>query len=476
MNYEILNKIYDNYKRSGKFKTFINTHFDDVTDIISIDPIYREFENYIYSKDDIYEYSNFFEDVKKATINLTNEDFKSFFINIINKDPKSDNIYKKLMKNINENLRKFDIDKKYYNMNRDELNKICDDLLINDNVFEMVKIRNFIKSNFIINFEDYITENLSWSKKILKDNRKDETDKSFLRIQKMCEATPGYVGIITFFHFNKKITLSKLQRLHKDIVELKSLLRLLPHHVVEYTDFEELTDDLEKLKRIKISKKYLKDYPPKVKNMIKDNQEFINIINDLDVLFKNKNDIRDYYFNNFLKKISSYNDPYTFLKALNNMFLDVGRGKYVKQIKNSQYSHLLYENENIVVFKVGSFNEVDLLCPNANWCIRRELSYYISYIESDDDMLLGIRDFSKKESNNFSIVGFVYSKSSYGGYSKSSKFSYNTGHAKDDSYLDESQIKQILQDNDADIYELLEKASEFSNEYISEEDRETSRY
>lgn len=117
---------------------------------------------------------------------------------------------------------------------------------------------------------------------------------------------------------------------------------------------------------------------------------------------------------NFIKKMSSVDDVDEILRQLKfltsthftwdkNSFMD-----YIHNVKNVKYE-IIYDNGNIVLIRVDDFETVKQLARSTNWCISKNKSYWNNYIEKQEleSKQYVIFDFSKKEDDKMSIIGFT---------------------------------------------------------------------
>ena len=118
---------------------------------------------------------------------------------------------------------------------------------------------------------------------------------------------------------------------------------------------------------------------------------------------------------NFIRKVSTINDYNELMKQMRfvtsthfewdkQSFMD-----YLNNVDNLQYS-LIYEKNDIVLVEVKDFDTVKRLAKMTNWCISKNKTYWNQYTK-EGKVHKGTQymlfNFSKKEDDNFSIVGFT---------------------------------------------------------------------
>lgn len=116
---------------------------------------------------------------------------------------------------------------------------------------------------------------------------------------------------------------------------------------------------------------------------------------------------------NFIKKMSSVEDISELLRQLKFItsthfswnkasFID-----YLNNVENLKYE-IKYDKENIMVLKVCDFETIKQLAKTTNWCISKNKSYWNNYVSPDSNASQYVLfDFSKKEDDNLSIIGFT---------------------------------------------------------------------
>ena len=119
---------------------------------------------------------------------------------------------------------------------------------------------------------------------------------------------------------------------------------------------------------------------------------------------------------NFIKKMSTVEDPAEIMRhmsVLTSVTFPWNKKDFLDYISNdeSMKYKIVEEGENFILLVVEDFDTVKKLGKNTNWCISKNKSYWNRYSDSatagSDVRQFMLFDFSKKEDDDFSIVGFT---------------------------------------------------------------------
>ena len=122
---------------------------------------------------------------------------------------------------------------------------------------------------------------------------------------------------------------------------------------------------------------------------------------------------------NFIKKSSTINDFDELMRLMRHVcsiHFEWNKASFMDYIENVDGvdCKIIFEKENIVLVQVFDYETIKQLAKTTNWCISKNKSYWNNYIENYKDKANQylIFDFSKKEDDNLSIVGFttIYNK------------------------------------------------------------------
>ena len=445
------------------------------------DIIIRDLELFLLSKEEIYKFENFKDLFYGVILNFEDHRAANFFRNIVNNHPDKVRTYNHILNDIENQLKEsYGLPKEYIKMKRYKLDKLCDDLLLKEEYHTIGLVRNFIKDNFkIYDYGSFINENRDLSKKILKQKGLDETDKPYIRLFKLLENNPGYLGLFTYLNKKENIPFVTLKRLYYRLVKMSDILYMLPEPVVNYMrhrlpyvakdgrtytkHFERLTDDLTLIEEKHKAKLFADQYPANLRRNIIDNPEFVEIIKNL-IRDDNYEDKLDMYNKFFIKKVSKYKTQKELIDALNKFFdaLDEGDDD-IRDIVNRNYNlHTVFDNGELLVIRANDLDPFKEIADDTSWCIKDSLSYWTDYVNSGSIQLV-IIDYTEPKNSLYRKIG-VTLNISYG-------FSFNTAHLKNDGYISESELNKRLKKQEIDLEDLYEISKDMGTnvEYSSSE-------
>ena len=491
-NFLISEKIKDSLSSSKYVKDLVADRYSDKTLISSIS---EDISFFIFDHKHAYQFNNFHNLMYESLLKLKDNRFANFIRNIVNNHPDKNRTYEHLFNDIIDKLDdNYKLPKEYLRMSQSELNNVCDDLLMNEDYFTLGKIRKFIKENFHVNdYSTYIRENRDIAIKVLKEFNKDETDDTYDRIKTMLyqDHRPGYLGLFTYFHFKEEISLMRLRILFRTLKNNRNILRLLPIVPVNYmnnplphrangrtytSNFERLEDDLTRLIEKHNAKKFSDEYPRKLGHDLENDESFVEIVKELTANTKKSKEKLDLYQKFFLKKVSRYKTQEELIKGLSSfIFASSSNDDVIKQVNSDPSGlKLLFNSGDMIIMRVLSQDSLEKIAGDTSWCIKDSLSYWKDYV-GDYNTQLVIIDLSKPESSLHRKIGVTL----YGGGTFNKEASYYTGHLKNDSYISESDVNKILEDQGLTLSDLYEIGKNFSNQsYSSDEiaEDERSRY
>ncbi len=295
--------------------------------------------------------------------------------------------------------------------------------------------------------------------------RQAENDPNFLKIKKLVERNPGFTEVFTRFFFRDKASLEDLTNLYNTLVENRDVLNKLPKPVDKYLDseeryglkdrtaYEDLVDDLERVKNYRKIKKIVDELPSELKHDVlritgKLKERFDGAavgLFDLDPILRKE----------FFKKISAIKTADEAIKRMEQYVkacLNDGLTALLKKVEdvNAKYGEkwgatITYMNEERerVIVELKSFDACRLLCAQTNWCIARTQGHWDQYVgnESKFTKQYAIFDYSLPPTDLKSIIGVTVNM----------KNTFDTAHTKNDSYIEESSVRRLLdaEENDA---------------------------
>jgi len=480
----IKNRIEECYNSNITFKKFLNFRYGNNY----IDIVEKELNDYILQKHDIYKSNNFKELIYGAFLKLKDGRLTNFLRNILTGDPKADRTYSHMVNDIKDKVdAKYKLTESYYSMSKYELDRECDKLLLEGKFLLLENTRKFIKDTFKINrYESFVFENRDLAKSILKRNNLDESDRVYTRIKSLLSDKPGLLGLFTYFNKVEKISFGRLRTLFQKMESNKDIINQLPRMETyipkkgifrgPYTmedgrrynsNFERLEDDITNLKDKHTAKIFADAYPGEIKKGLAENSDFIEIIKELTNNSDQSNDKLELYKKFWLNKVSRYKSQQELIDSLLNfVFADSSVGEIRNQINNNSDLKMVFDDGEIIVCRVLSYDAIQSIGNDTSWCIKDSLSYWTSYV-NDEAVQLVIIDCLVPRSSVDRKIGVTFY--SGGGF--------NTGHNVNDNYKSADEIDHILSKCDITLNELYNVAKDLgSNEYYDSEEVSEDNY
>ena len=469
---------------NSSFSKFIRYNFQPTSNIEDI--LATEIDNYLISKDQTYQFSNFKRLFYEDILSFDPHRFANFLRNIINDDPKREKTFQHILNDIEGKLQEsYNIPNSYIKMKRSELDQICEDLLLKEDYVGLINTRKFIKDNFrVFDYNSYLKENRDLAIKILKSKGQDETDKTYARLRTLLKNHTGYLGIFTYFNKIEKVPFITLSRLYARVHKDHDILNMLPEPLIDYMrhrlpykahdgrtynkHFERLTDDLTNIEDKHKAKLFADDFPVLLRMGLSENSDFIEIIKDL----TNDKEKLDMYNLFFIKKVARYKTQKELMDALMGFVYVTNDDENIRNIINQHnMANLVYDDGELIVARTRNQDAMQQIASDTSWCIKDSLSYWTQYVKEDNVQLVIIDLTEKKASLNRKIG--VTLEPGWGG----SDYDFNTAHLKNDSYISEIQLAERLKKHDIDLKDLFKIAKSFgSNEYYAEEDVSSEEY
>lgn len=480
----IQNKIEECYNQNESFRKLVDRKYPKryTTEIL------LELNDYILSNGEVYESNNFMELIKEALLEIDNGRFVKFIRNIINEHPDSHRTYSHMMNDIQEKLDKqYELPKEYYKMNKYELNKQCDKLFTEKKYLLLTKTREYINDHFSLgNYQNFVYENRDLARNILKKNELDETDRVYARIRELLQTKPNLLGLFTYYNKMEKIGFGRLKSLflrlknNSDIIgqlpDLQSYMARRGNFRGSYkmedgrtynTHFERLEDDLTQLEESHMAKLFADAYQGEIKKDLHKNQDFIEVVKELTNGSDKSNEKLELYKKFWLNKVSRYKTQQELIDSLINfVFADSGVEEIRNSIKWDSNLKIVFDDGEIMVIRVLSFEAIQTIGNDTSWCIKDTLSYWVDYVSSDTVQLV-IIDLSVPRTSTDRKIGVTM----YG------DGSFNTAHNVNDSYVSEERVNKILGKGNISLHDMFEAAKGMgSNEYYDSETVKDDEY
>lgn len=474
-------RIEECYNTNKPLQNLLNRKFQDkYKDIIMI-----ELNDFILSNNDVYESNNLLQLIYESFLKLDKSRFTNFIRNLTNNHPNRNRTYSHMISDIKENLNiEYNLPETYYNMTKNDLNKECDKLFLEGKYLLLSNTRKFIKDNFKVgDYQSFVFENRDLAKKILKRNYLDETNRSYIRLRMLLNNNPGYLGLFTYYNKEENISVARLQRLYKKILSMSDILTQLSEPIVSYmpknglfrgpyktkdgrsynSHFERLEDDLLRLEEIHNAKLFANEYPGGLKRALANNDDFIEIIR---VLSTNPEKL-ELYKKFWLKKVSRYKTIEELIVSLNNfVYADNDIENIRKKINNDSDLKVVFDDGELIVIRVLSFDSIQNIGGDTSWCIKDSLSYWTEYVTGNNVQLV-IMDYTLSKSNPERKIGLTL----YG------DGRFMTAHNIYDGYMTLDSVNNNLEKHQVSIHDLFSVAKNLgSNQYYNEDEIKSDNY
>jgi len=453
-----------------------------------IDIVTSELNDFILSKNDIYNSNNFMHLIYDAFLELKDGRFTNFLRNMITGHPDAERTYSHMLNDIKDKLdTKYALEENYYNMTRYELNMVCDKLLKEGKYLLLSKTREYINDHISIgDYQNFIFENRDLAKNILRKNDLDETDRVYARIRELVKAKPNLLGLFTYYNKVENIGFGRLKTLYHNLTKNSDIIGQLPD-IQTYmarrgnfrgpykmedgrtynTHFERLEDDITRLEEKHKAKLFADAYPGEIKKGLAENPDFIEIIKELTDTTEKSKEKLELYKKFWLNKVSRYKTQQELVDSLTNfVFADSNVEDIRRQVADNYQLKTVYDDGEIIVIRVLSYEAIQSIGSDTSWCIKDSLSYWTDYVSTGDIQLV-ILDFSvPRTSPNRKIGVTIYA----GG-------TFHTAHNTNDSYVSESDVNEILKKANISLEDAYEIAIDLgTNQYYEQEEIRDDSY
>jgi len=270
--------------------------------------------------------------------------------------------------------------------------------------------------------------------------RRAETDPTFIKIRDMLRDNPGYV--YTFVKFNKEdnVPFEELASTYNDIKEYRAVIHNLPMTIDKYVNivpdesdkrngYERLGDDIEKLKRQRIVKKFVDNLYGDTKREYLSSSETIKekvegIAMAFDEFGKETDGSKDEKVNKelqdlFFTKVKRYKNLNEVIQAAISYIKSAGNANMSKffqaiQKANLKYgemngAEIVYNQNDILILEVRSFHANKELNANTSHCIASSSHQWDSYVGADSNYnkQYYIYNFKLPSNHDESVIGIT---------------------------------------------------------------------
>lgn len=219
-------------------------------------------------------------------------------------------------------------------------------------------------------------ENVQQAKNILKKlNLDPKKEQDFKDISKTLEKLPNLIGKFVDFKYNEGNDIEDIKRVLNWILTNRDSINKLPKNIQEYTNLENLEDDIEELKRHQIGNKFYKSLYSSMRNQVdKLNKEQRTKFDNLAISFMKLPEAKQKQFTPlkyFERNNVSIND---FIKALENFVINSTGNNDLNNILNKLEKYntnkyeILYNMNNVLVIE-SEDNDLVKEMGSQSWCI-----------------------------------------------------------------------------------------------------------
>jgi hypothetical protein len=288
-------------------------------------------------------------------------------------------------------------------------------------------------------YDGFISENMDQAKSII-----GKKMAAFDKLKVLLSKNLGYIGKFTEYLMEENVAYEDLVELYDKILDLKGRSTAIDISTLSY---EKALDKIIELDNDLVVNSLLSKFPSLQKNLIKERItrgstkfSFNSMIYNVLLKVAKKENVQT-----LISKISRYKDFNTLDSALKLFSKDPKNSKeQVKQLINDIKSDIVFENDNILVVKVDSLADINLLGPDTSWCILGS-GQWNNYTRNRLQYI--VYDYTKDEFDPKFKIGFTLNKDG----------SVHAAHdILDGSALGE--LRTVLNDNSITYKDLLPKA------------------
>lgn len=250
--------------------------------------------------------------------------------------------------------------------------------------------------SIIKKYSGFINENMDQAKSII-----GKKMAAFDKLKVLLSKNLGYIGKFTEYLMDENVAYEDLEELYKKITDLKSRNTTIDISKLSYEkSLDKIISVNNDLSVNGLISKFPSEQKKMAKNLILNNKTNYNIF----LKVSSKEDLQT-----FLSKVSRYKDSDSLLSAMKVFSKDPKNSKeQVKELVNDIKSDIVFENNNILVVKVDSLSDINVLGSDTSWCILGS-SQWNSYTKGRLQYIL--YDYTKDEFDPTFKIGFTLEKS-----------------------------------------------------------------
>lgn len=280
-------------------------------------------------------------------------------------------------------------------------------------------------------YENFINENMSLAKSIM--TKKVE---AFEKLKKLLVKNIGYIGKFTDYLMYGNIAFEDLKNLYDDLLILKSKNVNID---INTLDYEELVDQIQTSKETISINSLVNEFPALQKDLakkeLKRNSSFQNVM----LKVSKKDNIEA-----FISKISRYKNIQDLKNTLEIFSKDpLNSREVIKElVSKMDKSSIVKETEKSIIVHTYNLEDAKQLASDTSWCIIHS-GMWDSYTRGNYQFILF--DFTKDEFNPNFKIGFTLKPDG----------SIRTSHNILDNYISDTNMIDILKNNDATTLGLI---------------------
>lgn len=278
--------------------------------------------------------------------------------------------------------------------------------------------KNFLKSRALADKKSKVKKEEEKEKVSLTPDeiRRAETDPTFIKIRDMLRDNPGYVYTFVKFNVEDGVPFEELLSTYNDIKEYRAVLHNLPMTVDKYSNivpdksdsrngFERLGDDIEKLKRQRVVKKFVDNlYGDTKREYLAASETIKEKLEGIAMAFDefgketdgSKNDkvnkeLQDLFFTK-VKRYKNLNEVIQAAVAYIKSAGNANMSKFFQAIQKANLKYgemngaeIVYNQNDILILEVRSFHANKELNANTSHCIASSSHQWESYVGADSN-------------------------------------------------------------------------------------------
>ena len=493
MNDKLLaDKINDIIKKSNEYYLKLVTGLYNTKNFG--EEIVNDFNDFLLSNDDIYDYKNFKNLFIDVLISFDNSRIMNFLKNIITNHPDRKRTYTHILNDVKQHLvKEYKVNENYITKSRNELDKECDKLLVEGKLHELSNLRNYIKRKFRVhNYNNFVLELKDMAISVLKENDLDEGDRDYIRIREMVKKNPGYLGPLVWLNKNENTNINALKNLYQMLTEndginkymtfptLAEYVKLkLPYTHTDGRTYhkvrEFISDDINAAISTHKAKLEADRYPNHLRKGLFKNADFVEMVKLLNGNDYESVQLRDMYNKFFIIKVSKYKNQKELLDALNDfIYASKDTEDIAEKMDNIYDIKTFFNNGEIILARVLSQEAMEEISGDTSWCIAASIHYWVDYVGNggNENIQIVLIDLTKNYTSIERKISFTLSHDDW-----NEKWKYVTGHKKNDNYIEQNSVEEILKEHFIDLNYVYKNSKDLGeNESYSTGEYNDTRY